>query len=341
MKRNKPTEFAKYLHSFLVQYLVNEKNVSHNTVKSYATAFKLLLDFLYEEMGMNPDRIECDDINSEVIIEYLEWMEKTRNISISTRNQRLAAIKSFYKYVSKKSPSMIYTCSSIIGLDAKKGSNRMIPYLDMDQITILIEYLKEYRSMKELLLFSVLYETGARVSELISIHVSDLRLDKEHSIIVLHGKGNKVRRLPISKDLSTLITCYLKGDDYVDWDGLGYLFYSQQHAPYTRFAINYMINSWKKGVNEIYPNVLPEHIHPHMIRHSKATHLLDEGVDLYEIKMFLGHASIETTQIYATPDLGKIKEDIEKAAANIQVNNKYDELKTGELINFLENLINK
>lgn len=128
-------------------------------------------------MGMNPARIECDDINSEVIIEYLEWMEKTRNISISTRNQRLAAIKSFYKYVSKKSPSMIYTCSSIIGLDAKKGSNRMIPYLDMDQITILIEYLKEYRSMKELLLFSVLYETGARVSELISIHVSDLRLD--------------------------------------------------------------------------------------------------------------------------------------------------------------------
>lgn len=151
--------------------------MSHNTVKSYTTAFKLLLDFLYEEMGMNPDRIKCDDINSEVIIEYLEWMEKTRNISISTRNQRLAAIKSFYKYVSKKSPSMIYTCSSIIGLDAKKGSNRMIPYLDMDQITILIEYLKEYRSMKELLLFSVLYETGARVSELISIHVSDLRLD--------------------------------------------------------------------------------------------------------------------------------------------------------------------
>ena len=121
MKRNKPTEFAKYLHSFLVQYLANEKNVSHNTVKSYATAFKLLLDFLYEEMGMNPDRIEFDDINSEVIIEYLEWMEKTRNISISTRNQRLAAIKSFYKYVSKKSPSMIYTCSSIIWLDAKSG----------------------------------------------------------------------------------------------------------------------------------------------------------------------------------------------------------------------------
>ncbi|WP_423787006.1 phage integrase N-terminal SAM-like domain-containing protein, partial [Intestinibaculum porci] len=79
--------------------------MSHNTVKSYTTAFKLLLDFLYEEMGMNPDRIKCDDINSEVIIEYLEWMEKTRNISISTRNQRLAAIKSFYKYVSKKSPS--------------------------------------------------------------------------------------------------------------------------------------------------------------------------------------------------------------------------------------------
>ena len=140
---------------------------------------------------------------------------------------------------------------------------------------------------------------------------------------------------------SYLKNCDLKDDDYVDWDGIGYLFYSQQHAPYTRFAINYMINSWKKGVNEIYPNALPEHIHPHMIRHSKATHLLDEGVDLYEIKMFLGHASIETTQIYATPDLGKIKEDIEKAAANIQVNNKYDELKTGELINFLENLINK
>ena len=82
MKRNKPTEFAKCLHNFLVQYLANEKNVSHNTVKSYATAFKLLLDFLYEEMGINPDRIEFDDINSEVIIEYLEWMEKTRNISI-------------------------------------------------------------------------------------------------------------------------------------------------------------------------------------------------------------------------------------------------------------------
>ncbi len=94
-------------------------------------------------------------------------------------------------------------------------------------------------------------------------------------------------------------------------------------------------------MNEIYPNALPEHIHPHMIRHSNATHLLDESVDLYEIKIFLGHASIETTQIYATPDLGKIKEDIEKGAANIQINNKYDELKTGELINFLENLINK
>ncbi len=341
MKKNKTTEFAKCLQNFLTQYLINEKNVSHNTVKSYATAFKLLFDFLHEEMGINPDQIEFDNISSEVIIGYLEWMEKNRNISISTRNQRLAAIKSFYKYVSKKSPSMIYTCSSIIGLDAKNGSNRMIPYLDMDQIMILIEYLKEHRSMKELLLFSVLYETGARVSELISIHVSDLTLNNEHSFIVLYGKGNKARRLPVSKGLSTMIMHYLKSDDYVDYDGLGYLFYSQQHAPYTRFAINYMINSWKKGVDEIHPNVLPEQIHPHMIRHSKATHLLNEGVDLYEIKMFLGHASVETTQIYATPDLGKVKADIERAAANIQVNNKYDELKRGELMNFLEDLMNK
>ena len=326
--------FSKLVQEFLTSYLIGECNYSMNTKSSYSTTFYLLLEFMNEEKNIKPNKIEIELITKEVIIQFLDWLEINRSVSISTRNQRLACLKSFYKYVQSNEPDLFETCSLILNIKNKKVPNKMISYFTENEIKIMINHLNSIKDLKKLTMICVLYETGSRVSELINIKLNDLNLS-DNASITLYGKGSKTRIVPISQELVKLINKYLK-EIYINY-GEEYLFYSTHKKKYYRNSINKIINQIVLKLNSIYPEYFKGNYHPHSFRHTKATHLYNNGTPLLYVKEFLGHSTITSTEIYATPDSKKQREEILKNSETINTKNKYSNNKQDDLDNWLKN----
>lgn len=327
-------KFSKLLQSFLIDYIIGECNCSLNTKSSYSTTFYLLIEFLFKKYKIKSNEITFDNLNKEIIIEFLDYLENDRKNSASTRNQRLASLKSFFKYVQYNEPSLFDLCTQILSIKNKKVPNKMISYFSEEEIKIIISHLNKENNLKYLTLLCVLYETGARVSELINIKICDINLSDTASI-TLYGKRNKIRIVPISNELVKLINKYFK-NQYVDY-GEGLLLYSKNHKQYSRFGINFIINSLADKLKLEYPNYFKENYHPHSFRHSKATHLYNNGTPLLYIKDFLGHSTITTTEIYASPDSKKQRELILENAQEIKIKTNYSDNKKETLDNWLKN----
>ncbi len=326
--------FSKLVQEFLTNYIISECNYSINTKKSYSTTFYLFLEYMNKINNIKPNKIEIEAITKEVIIQFLDWLETNRNVSISTRNQRLACIKSFYKYVQTNELDLFESCSKILSIKNKKVPNKIISYFTEKEIKIMIDYLNDCEDLKKLTIICVLYETGARVSEFINIKLNDLNLSNNGSI-TLYGKGNKTRIVPISEELVKLINKYLK-EVYINY-GDDYLFYSNYKKKYERSSINKIIKCLIYKVKEKYPNQFKENYHPHSFRHTKATHLYNNGTPLLYIKEFLGHSTITSTEVYATPDTNKQRKEILKNSETINAKNKYSSNKIDNLNNWLKN----
>ena len=326
--------FSKLVQSFLTTYTIGECNYSMNTKASYSTTFHLLLEFMNKEKNIRPNKIEIETITKEVIVQFLDWLETNRNVSIQTRNQRLACIKSFYKYVQSNEPDLFDTCSLILSIKNKKVPNKIISYFSEDEIRIMINYLNNSKDLKKLTMICVLYETGARVSEFINIKLNDLNLS-DNASITLYGKGNKVRVVPISDELVKLINKYLK-EAYTNY-GDDYLFYSMQKRKYYRNSINKIITTLVNDLKIKYSNYFKDNYFPHSFRHTKATHLYNNGTPLLYVKEFLGHSTISSTEIYATPDSRKQRKEILRNSETINTKNKYNNHKKDDLDNWLKN----
>lgn len=327
------SRFSKLVQKFLTSYLIGECNYSQNTKKSYSTTLLLFVNFMEKEKKIKANKIEIESITKETVIQFLNWLETLRNVSISTRNQRLACLKSFYKYVLSNEIDLFDNCSSILSIKNKKTPSRIISYFTEDEIKMMIKYLNDNKNLKRLTMFCVLYETGARVSEFINIKIADLNL-RENANIILYGKGNKVRAVPISEELVKLIGKYLN-DAYINY-GENYLFYSSYKKKYTRQSINFMIKTLVFELKEIYPNNFKGCYHPHSFRHTKATHLYNNGTSLLNVKEFLGHSSLTSTEIYATPNIKKQREEILKNSESLNVKNRYSNVKKETLDNWLK-----
>ena len=325
--------FSKLVQEFLTSYIIGECNYSMNTKSSYATTFYLLLEFMNKEKNMKSNKIEIESITKEVIVQFLDWLETTRAVSISTRNQRLACIKSFYKYVQTNEPDLFESCSTILSIKNKKVPNKRISYFTENEIKLMINYLNDTKALKKLTMICVLYETGARVSEFINIKLGDLNLS-ENAGITLYGKGNKTRIVPISQELVKMINKYLK-EVYINY-GDDYLFYSNYKKKYERSSINKLIKSLLPNLKKQYSNYFKEDYHVHSFRHSKASHLYNNGTPLLYVKEFLGHSTITSTEIYATPDAKKQREEILKNSEVINTKNKYSSNKIDDLDKWLK-----
>ena len=326
--------FSKSVQSFLTTYIIGECNYSMNTKASYSTTFHLLLEFMNKEKNIRPNKIEIETITKEVIVQFLDWLETNRNVSIQTRNQRLACIKSFYKYVQSNEPDLFDTCSLILSIKNKKVPNKIISYFSEDEIRIIINYLNNSKDLKKLTMICVLYETGARVSEFTNIKLSDLNLS-DNASITLYGKGNKTRIVPISQELVKLINKYLK-EIYINYDD-DHLFYSNYQKKYSRYSINKLVTVLINKIKINHKNYFKGKYHPHSFRHTKATHLYNNGTPLLYIKKFLGHSTVSSTEIYATPDSRKQREEILKNSESITTKNKYNNNKKDDLDNWLKN----
>jgi len=245
----KKTDFSYYLSSFLGKYLPGQKNASPNTIESYAATFKLFLIYCQEKEKVKPEHLTLSSIDRDTVVGFLDWIEKERGCTISTRNQRLVPLHSFFRYVQKESPQNLYEIQKILNIPNKRGSKKVVPFLTGDEMKILLGQpdTTNKEGMRDLLLLVVLYDTAARVQELIDLKIKDVRISNP-SVITLTGKGNKRRQVPIMDKTKKLLENYInnqRGSDAIS-KGDNYLFLNQKKQKLSRWGISYIIGKYVK-----------------------------------------------------------------------------------------------
>ncbi len=335
----KPTNFAMYLTKFITNYLTFQKNFSQNTIISYKDTFKLLLIYCRDIEHINPEKIVLDHLTKDLIVGFLNWIEVERGCSISTRNQRLAALKSFFKYVQIEEPAGIFNYQKILSITNKKSIKKVIEYITPEAMQLLLSMpdKSNHKGRRHLAIMSLLYDTGARVQELIDITMRDIRLQAP-AVITLKGKGNKNRQVPLMSNTVLILRYYISENKLDDNRKIDYpLFTNSQNRKLTKEGVAYIIN---KYVDQAFrkSNIIPSKVTPHMFRHSKAMHLLEAGVNSIYIRDFLGHTDLKTTEIYAKSNLEMKRKAIEKAFPEIISSDLPDWNKDTSLISWLSNL---
>lgn len=335
----KPTDFAKYLTDFLAVYLPAQKNASKNTIHSYRDTFKLLLHYCQDIKGIPAERLKLNVLSSGWITEFLAWLEADRKCSISTRNQRLAALHSFFRYVQAEEPASLFYFQKIMAIPIKKAKQTVVDYLTPEAIKLLLEQPDKHtaKGRRDLTLMSALYDTGARVQELIDLKVCDVTLQTP-AIITLTGKGNKTRRVPIMKTTASLLQSYILENKLNEpWKNTYPLFINNQNCKLTKEGVSYIVSKYAASARKI-STLVPEKVKNHMLRHSKAMHLLQAGVNLIYIRDFLGHVDLKTTEIYARADTEMKRKAVENVYPDLIDSSLPDWSKDQTLLSWLAEL---
>jgi len=323
----KPTNFAYHLTEYFAKYLPRQLGASTNTVKSYRDTFTMLLRYLKSSMDIATEKLTIESFNKNMIDEFLIWLEEDRNSSISTRNQRLSAIQSFFRYLQIESPEHIFVCQQILSIRIKRQPKTAMNYLSFEGIKAILSApnTSEATGRRDFVLLCLLYDTGARVQEIADCIVSDIRLT-DPATIRLTGKGRKSRIVPIMSKTTSYIKQYIV-ENHLNMPHMASqpLFCNRMKEKLTRAGISYILNKYVEEARTSTPELIPKSVSPHSLRHSKAMHLLQSGVNLVYIRDLLGHVDIKTTEIYARADSNMKRQALENA---------YKELKPSELDSF-------
>jgi integrase/recombinase XerD len=310
----KPTDFSLYLTQFLSDYLPGQKNVSPHTIRSYRDTFKLLLQYFQEREGIPPEKITMACLTQERVISFLGWLETERGCAVTTRNLRLTALHSFFRYAQAEAPEALFHFQKVIAIPVKKGRKKAVEHLTPEGIRLLLEQPDRscQRGRRDLAMLSTLYDSGARVQELIDLSVGDF-IPGANAVLVLTGKGNKTRRVPLMKNTASLLVAYLAENRLdVPQKKTHPLFTNSQHTRLTKEGVAYVLGKYAAQAHARSDGV-PETVNCHMLRHSKAMHLLRAGVNLIYIRDFLGHTDIKTTEVYARADTELKRKALENA----------------------------
>jgi len=314
----KPTDFAYHLSNYFKTYLPGTLGLREKSILSYQSAVFTFVKFMKEEKHLNPEKITLDTFSVPLLMEYLQHLEDSGN-SISTRNHRLTVLRSFFQYVQLVDPKQMFLMQQLLGLKRKKQPQPVVNYLSADGIKLLLStpQAATRHGYRDMLLLSVLYETGARVSELIGITVGDIRFEKP-ATIVLHGKNEKSRIVPLAQRAADMLQRYLERENLLRGNNnKSLVFTNASHGKLTPAGITHILKKHADVAREKNPTLIPTTLSPHCLRHSKAMHLLQSGVHLIYIRDFLGHASIKTTEVYAKIDGEQKRKAIENAYTDL------------------------
>ena len=305
-------DIYKYIDKFFNTYLINEINASKVTILNYKDTFKLLFKYIDSECNFKLKDFSFNYFNKDFVLSFLQWLETSRNYSISSRNTRFETIRSFCNFTIQYEIDNI-NLIQILKIPRKKEIKRKLEVLSEEQISLLLKQpnCKLKKGRREMAILSLLYDSALRITELLNLKVNDINLNGIKSVHVLHGKGNKKRTVPISDDTVDIVKIYL--EDYEKHEN-DYLFTNNKNDKLCSNAIRKILNKYCSKAKQKDMTFL-EHIYPHLLRHSKATHLINKGVSVLEVKEFLGHASLDSTQIYITTDIMK-KRDALKTIEN-------------------------
>ncbi|MHC9540661.1 MAG: site-specific integrase [Vulcanimicrobiota bacterium] len=336
----KPTDFAYSLTSYLSKYLPGEVGASSNTIQSYRDTFSILIKYCASEESIAAEKLTLQHLDMKLIGGFLNWLEEERECSVSTRNQRLAAIHAFFKYLQLEKPHSLHQYQQIIAMPMKKFRKKSVNYLALDAIRNLLDMPDRNTKCgrRDLVLLSLIYDSGARVQEIADVRVADVRLQSP-ATVKLTGKGNKSRIVPLMEPMAKLIKQYLKESNlglphYSEYP----LFRNRSGNKLTRSGIAYILKKHFAEARKSFPEYFPDAISPHILRHSKAMHLLQSGVNLVYIRDLLGHVSVQTTEIYAKADSSTKRKALEKAYTDVVSENLPEWQQNADLLEWLQNL---
>jgi len=294
------SQLGPWIRRFLLEHLVAERNLSRNTQQSYRDTLRLLLPLLATQSRKYVDTLEIEDLSAVAVRSFLKDIEEKRGCRVVTRNQRLSAIHALARFIGERSPEHLPWCSEIRAIPFKRAGKNPLTYLEKSEMDALLgspdQSTKQGQRDRALLLF--LYNSGARATEAASVKVGDLEGNEHGGVVKLHGKGGKIRFCPLwPRTMAAL--ALLVANRQPD----AKLFLNRYSAPLTRFGIHTLVERYAKRTSKIAPTLAGKRVSPHTIRHTTATHLLRAGVDINTIRAWLGHVSIDTTNVYADVDL--------------------------------------
>jgi site-specific recombinase XerD len=299
-----PSLLGPWVRRFLMEHLVNERNLARNTQRSYRDSLRLLLPTIARQARKPVDRLAVVDLSPDSLRRFLSDLEEKRGCAIATRNQRLAAIHALARFIGLQAPELVEWCGQICTVPFKKAPKGLVTYLEKAEMDALLAApnLTTSQGRRDHALLLFLYNSGARADEAAHVLIADLELglkpERDPSSVLIRGKGNKLRRCPLWARTVNELSALVRGRGEKE-----HVFLNCRGEPLTRFGIHTMVERYAARVAEKMPSVATKRVSPHTIRHTTATHLLRAGVDINTIRAWLGHVSLATTNVYAEVDL--------------------------------------
>lgn len=300
------------LQMFFTEYLVAQKRLSLQTIASYRDTFRLLLQFVHREAGIEPVALPLATLDADRVLAFLDGLEKDRHNAIASRNLRLTAIRSFFRMVALREPAAVGLATRIVAIPMKRTDTKVRDYVTREEMDAVLASLDrtQWCGRRDYALLLTMYNAGARVSEITALRQRHVTFGST-SYVQLHGKGRKERAIPLWPKTAQILREWFREMDAPEE---AMAFPNVRRAPLTRFAVHLLLRKAVQTASARCPSLKSKRVSPHVIRHGTAMALLHAGVDIAVIAVWLGHESIETTNVYVHANLAMK----EKALAKIQ-----------------------
>ena len=308
MKNNFPV----LLQSFFQERLIEQKRVSHHTISSYRDALRLLLGFVTDQSGISPAKLTLNEFTVDRILAFLNHLENDRGCSIRSRNQRLAAIKAFFHHIAFKEPSALHSIQQVLEIPYKRFTRPMFGYLSKDEVNALLDAPDRSTrfGQRDYMLLAFMYNTGARISEVIQLQLEHLYLTSPYQVRI-RGKGNKERVVPLWRKTAMSLANWLSVRKSFS-PSSNHVFFNARGTPLSRGGGRHILGKAVVIASVKCISLTKKNVSPHTLRHTTAMHLLQSGVDVNVIRMWLGHVGLETTHQYIEADLDMKRRALEK-----------------------------
>jgi integrase/recombinase XerD len=311
---------ANFMKPFFGHYLPVQKGLAANTLLAYRDAIKLLLCFVADTRHKSADALSVEEIDDALVLAFLDHLENVRGCIPRTRNARLAAIRVFFGFIAREEPVLLLQCQRIRTIPLKRTQHKTVEYLEEGEMQALLDAVNvnARTAVRDKALLLLLYNTGARVSEIVGIKKSELRL-QDAAYVTLLGKGKKHRSCPLWAETAQALQAYLKVRSPKDPEA-EQLFLNANGAPVTRFGIRHILRKYATSARDQCQSLRSKAVNPHTIRHTTAMHLLRAGNDINMVSYWLGHADINTTHVYVEIDMDMKRRMLEKTTAPVVSN---------------------
>jgi integrase/recombinase XerD len=303
---------APLLKRFFSHYLPVQRGLSGNTIRSYRDTIKLLLCHVADTLSQSVDTLSVEELNEKIVLGFLDAVEKARGCTTPTRNVRLAAIRSLFGFIAREEPELVLQCQQIRTIPPKRTECKMVEYLEEKEMQAVFDAvdINSGTGIRDRALLLFLYNSGARVSEVTQMKLTDLRLG-ETAQVTLHGKGNKERSCPLWPETAAALETYIT-DRRPKNAATQQVFLNANGEPITRFGIRHVTRSYGTQAQAKRPAIEAKPLNPHRIRHTTAMHLLRAGNDINMVSYWLGHADLHTTHVYVEIDMETKRRMLEK-----------------------------